>query len=86
MYEYNKLHQQIFSKLVPELKRSGSESYQIAHLSFLSFLSLNLGYDFDYVSKTTISNYSHCLDLDLNGKRPGITSDGKFSSYLIGRS
>ena len=29
---------------------------------------------------------SHCLDLDLNGKRPGVTSDGNFSSYLIGRS
>ena len=29
---------------------------------------------------------SHCLDLDLNGKRPGIASDGNFSSYLIGRS
>jgi hypothetical protein len=25
-------------------------------------------------------------DLDLNGKRPGITSDGNFSSYLIVRS
>ena len=29
---------------------------------------------------------SHCLDLDLNGKRSGVTSDGNFSSYLIGRS
>jgi hypothetical protein len=29
---------------------------------------------------------SHCLDLDLNGKRPGVTSDGNFSSYLIVRS
>ena len=28
----------------------------------------------------------HCLDLDLNGKRPGVGSDGNFSSYLIGRS
>ena len=28
----------------------------------------------------------HCLDLDLNGKRPGITSDGNFSSFLIDRS
>ena len=27
---------------------------------------------------------THCLDLDLNGKRPGVTSDGNFSSYLIG--
>ena len=27
-----------------------------------------------------------CLDLDLNGKIPGVTSDGNFSSYLIGRS
>ena len=26
---------------------------------------------------------SHCLDLDLNGKRPGIHSDDNFSSYLI---
>ena len=31
-------------------------------------------------------NITHCLDLDLNGKRPGVTSDGNFSSYLIGRS
>ena len=29
---------------------------------------------------------SHCLDLDLNGERPGIASDGNFNSYLIGRS
>ena len=29
---------------------------------------------------------SHCLYLDLNGKRPGITSDGKFSSYLKKKS
>ena len=30
---------------------------------------------------------SHCLDLDLNGKRPGITSDGSLvHMYLIGRS
>ena len=29
---------------------------------------------------------SHCLSLDLNGKRPGIVSDGNFSSYLIGRT
>ena len=29
---------------------------------------------------------SHCLYLDLNGKRPGMTSDVNFSSYLIGRS
>ena len=31
---------------------------------------------------------SHCLDLDLdlNGKRPGITSGGNLSSSLIGRS
>ena len=29
--------------------------------------------------------FTHCLDLDLdlNGKRPGVTSDGNFSSYLI---
>ena len=26
---------------------------------------------------------THCLDLDLNGKRPGVTSDGNFASYLI---
>ena len=32
-----------------------------------------------------IEHISHCLDLDLHGKRPGITSDGNFSSYLIGR-
>ena len=29
---------------------------------------------------------SHCLDLDLNDKRPGVSSDGNFSSYLIRRS
>ena len=29
---------------------------------------------------------THCLDLDLNGKRPGVTYDGNSSSYLIGRS
>ena len=29
---------------------------------------------------------THYLYLDLNGKRPGMTSDGNFSSYLIGRS
>ena len=29
---------------------------------------------------------SHCMDLDRNDKRPGVTSDGNFSSYLIGRS
>ena len=33
-----------------------------------------------------IEHISHCLDLDLHGKRPGVTSDGNFSSYLIGRS
>ena len=33
-----------------------------------------------------VSACSHCLDLDLNGKKPGITSNGNFSSYLIGRS
>ena len=26
------------------------------------------------------------MDLDLNGKRPGATSDGNFSSHLIGTS
>ena len=25
----------------------------------------------------------HGLDLDLNGKRPGVASDGNFSSYMI---
>ena len=29
---------------------------------------------------------SHCSYLDLNDIRPGIASDGNFSSYLIGRS
>ena len=29
---------------------------------------------------------THCLDLNLNGKRPGVASDGNFSSYLIRRS
>ena len=29
---------------------------------------------------------THCLDLDLNGKRPGVTFDTNFDSYLIGRS
>ena len=29
---------------------------------------------------------THFLDLDLNGKRPGVSSDGNVSSYLIGRS
>ena len=29
---------------------------------------------------------SHCLDLDLNGKRPGVTSDSNFTSCLIVRS
>ena len=33
-----------------------------------------------------LSNSTHCLDMDLNGKRLGLTSDGNFSSYLIGRS
>ena len=33
-----------------------------------------------------LTHSPHCLNLDLNGKRPGITSDGNFSSYLIGRS
>ena len=33
-----------------------------------------------------LSNSTHCLDLGINGKIPGITSDGSFSSYLIGRS
>ena len=33
-----------------------------------------------------ITYFSHCLDMDLNGKRPGVTSDGNSSSYLIGRS
>ena len=26
---------------------------------------------------------THCLDLNLNGKRPGVASDGNFGSYLI---
>ena len=30
-----------------------------------------------------LHHWTHCLDLDLNGKRPGLTSDGSFSSYLI---
>ena len=29
---------------------------------------------------------SHCLDLNLNGKRPGVASDDNFSSYLIRKS
>ena len=29
---------------------------------------------------------THCLDLDLNDKRPGIASDGNFSTYLIVRN
>ena len=33
----------------------------------------------------TVHN-AHRLDLDLNNKRPGIASDGNFSSYLISRS
>ena len=46
-------------------------------------------------SKSTISNSkirksqqgtTHCLDLNLNGKRPGVASDGNFSSNLIRRS
>ena len=37
-------------------------------------------------NKFEIMTFSHCLYLDLNGKRPGMTSDGNFSSYLIGRS
>ena len=36
--------------------------------------------------KTQMDCQTHCLDLDLNGKRPGVTSDGNISSYLIGRS
>ena len=32
------------------------------------------------------TSQTHCLDLNLNGKRPGIASDGNFSLYLIGRS
>ena len=31
-------------------------------------------------------HHAHCLDLNLNCKRPGVTTDGNFSSYLIGRS
>ena len=40
------------------------------------------------VTKTGCQKLSntHCLDLDMNGKRPGLTSDGNFSSSLIGRS
>ena len=33
-----------------------------------------------------LCNLSHGLDLDLNGKRPSVASDGNFSSYLIGSS
>ena len=29
---------------------------------------------------------SHCSDLNLNDKRPGVASDGNFSSFLIRRS
>ena len=39
-----------------------------------------------YSHKGTQIPKAHCLYLDLNGKRPGMTSDGNFSSYLIGRS
>ena len=33
-----------------------------------------------------VSAVARCLDLDLNGKRPAVTSHDNFSSYLIGRS
>ena len=29
-----------------------------------------------------IINKAHCLDLDLNGKRPGVTFDGNFKFIL----
>ena len=37
-------------------------------------------------TSTVCKAKSHCLDLNLNGKKPGIASDGNFSSYLIRRS
>ena len=48
---------------------------QILKLSCASFSYVNISYVL-----------AHCLDLDLNGKRTGIASDGNFSSYLIRRS
>ena len=45
---------------------------------------------FKVIRKTGVGDeweeWAHCLDLDLNGKGPGVPSDGNFSSYLIGRS
>ena len=39
-----------------------------------------------YVLLEFLCSKSHCLDLDLNGKRPGVASGGNFISYLIRRS
>jgi hypothetical protein len=56
-------------------------------LFFITFYLLNRKSVFKEIIRVKKSelHHSHCLDLDWNGKRPGITSDGNFSSYLIGR-
>ena len=58
----------------------------------LVFWSQNYKCAFVPVSKHFLQTWSllnrraHCLDLDLNGNGPGVTFDGSFSSFLIGRS
>ena len=39
-----------------------------------------------FLELSRVGNLVIHMDLDLNGKRPGIASDGNFSSYLIGRT
>ena len=53
---------------------------------YLEIMFESKHYDFDIESGLNHVHITHCLDLDLNDKRPGITSDSNFSSHLIDRS
>ena len=56
-------------------------SFLIDTICRQNYLLFQLG----FLLQCDLHSTSHCLYLDLNGKRPGITSDGNFSSYLIGK-
>ena len=63
-----------------------SAQYQQSHNGVKSFLKVHSHFS---SFKKVLPNFylvPHCLYRILNGKRPGIDSDGNFSSYLIRRS
>ena len=55
-----------------ELRKVSFDWIQLEHVYL--FCSLPVNWVLKYLA--------HCLDLNLNGKRPGVASDGNFSSYL----